>query len=334
MSDDDIKEKLTHTLDVFDLLSDKDYFEEHYRSLMATRLLDGSCANDEFEDLVKKLLLLKNGQSFISKINGMQVDVSSGSAMVPACKAYFESKEITVDFDMKLLTESFWPSFTKDIDNIRLPLELQRCTQAYEEFFTSANQSKRLRWTLVNGQVTLNGSFGKSKYTIKANILQTTVLCLFNCFGALSFDQIKQETGIPENFLKVVLHSLYVGKFQVLAKSDDQKRIRTTDVFQPNVGFTSKSNRFEIKMAVVEERSQGPRVDGTTSRHPVLEAVIVRLMKARHKLTINDVTAEVLKQVNLFKPTARDIKQRIECLIEREYLERDASDKNILNYLA
>jgi hypothetical protein len=49
---------------------------------MATRLLDGSCANDEFEDLVKKLLLLKNGQSFISKINGMQVDVSSGSAMV------------------------------------------------------------------------------------------------------------------------------------------------------------------------------------------------------------------------------------------------------------
>ena len=52
------------------------------RSLMATRLLDGSCANNEFEDLVKKLLFLKNGQGFVSKINGMQVDVSSGSAMV------------------------------------------------------------------------------------------------------------------------------------------------------------------------------------------------------------------------------------------------------------
>ena len=51
-------------------------------------------------------------------------------------------------------------------------------------------------------------------------------------------------------------------------------------------------------------------------------------------MTMNDITAEVLKQVTLFKPSPKDIKQRIESLIEREYLERDESNASLLNYLA
>ena len=43
LSDDDIKEKLTHTLDVFDLLSDKDYFEEHYRCVACVLISVHQC---------------------------------------------------------------------------------------------------------------------------------------------------------------------------------------------------------------------------------------------------------------------------------------------------
>ena len=31
LSEDEIKGKLNHVMDLFDLVSDKDYFEEHYR---------------------------------------------------------------------------------------------------------------------------------------------------------------------------------------------------------------------------------------------------------------------------------------------------------------
>lgn len=44
---------------------------------------------------------------------------------------------------------------------------------------------------------------------------------------------------------------------------------------------------------------------------------------------------EVMNQVkHVSRPTSTEIKKRIEGLMEREYLERDASDKNVYNYLA
>jgi hypothetical protein len=39
-------------------------------------------------------------------------------------------------------------------------------------------------------------------------------------------------------------------------------------------------------------------------------------------------------QLNFFQPTNKAIKTRIEDLIERDYLERDASDSKILTYCA
>jgi cullin 1 len=39
-------------------------------------------------------------------------------------------------------------------------------------------------------------------------------------------------------------------------------------------------------------------------------------------------------QLHFFKPNPKVIKKRIEHLIDREYLERDAADPNVFKYLA
>ena len=49
------------------------------RSFLAGRLFDESCANPEFEELVGKSLCLKIGKHFVSKIHGMQIDISAGA---------------------------------------------------------------------------------------------------------------------------------------------------------------------------------------------------------------------------------------------------------------
>lgn len=46
-----------------------------------------------------------------------------------------------------------------------------------------------------------------------------------------------------------------------------------------------------------------------------------------------DLMQEVLKQIQIFVPDPKMIKQRIESLIEREYLERDKNDKGKYIYL-
>ena len=68
-------------------------------------------------------------------------------------------------------------------------------------------------------------------------------------------------------------------------------------------------------------------------RQEILEALIVRIMKARKTLQLNALIEEIVRQVTLFQVQPQLIKERIESLIEREYLKRDETDRNIFVYL-
>ncbi len=66
-----------------------------------------------------------------------------------------------------------------------------------------------------------------------------------------------------------------------------------------------------------------------------IEAAIVRIMKARRLLDHNSIIAEVSRQLSTrFVPNPTVIKKRIENLIEREFLERDQTDRKLYRYLA
>ena len=64
-----------------------------------------------------------------------------------------------------------------------------------------------------------------------------------------------------------------------------------------------------------------------------VDAVIVRTMKARKRLSHAMLMAELMTQLR-FPAQASDLKKRIESLIERDYLERDKDDSAFYNYLA
>lgn len=66
---------------------------------------------------------------------------------------------------------------------------------------------------------------------------------------------------------------------------------------------------------------------------PRAQACIVRIMKSSKRLKHSDLLQEVIKQLApRFAPTPSDIKKRIEALIERDYLDREA-DLKTYNYL-
>eukprot|EP01035_Chromulina_nebulosa_P032788 gene32788-43827_t len=85
-------------------------------------------------------------------------------------------------------------------------------------------------------------------------------------------------------------------------------------------------------MASLEDTNSTKRVE--EDRSAVIDAVIVRIMKARKTLTHQQLLVEVLAQLSFFSPNAKKVKQRIENLIEREFLARDAENPNTYNYLA
>lgn len=70
-------------------------------------------------------------------------------------------------------------------------------------------------------------------------------------------------------------------------------------------------------------------------RKHLIEAAIVKVMKARRRIDHNSLIAEVSKQLSWkFTPEPILIKSRIEGLIEREYMERDNDDRRFYKYIA
>ena len=57
-------------------------------------------------------------------------------------------------------------------------------------------------------------------------------------------------------------------------------------------------------------------------------------MKSRKKMAIADLKLEVITLMQTFKPDDAQIKKRILSLINREYMEEDKKDANILLYKA
>jgi cullin 1 len=87
--------------------------------------------------------------------------------------------------------------------------------------------------------------------------------------------------------------------------------------------------KIRIPVASIEASHSKARVD--EDRSYAIEAVIVRIMKARKTMKHQQLISEVLSQLAFFKPQPRVIKKRIEALIDREYLERSAEDQQQYN---
>ena len=103
---------------------------------------------------------------------------------------------------------------------------------------------------------------------------------------------------------------------------------------------TAEENK-ETKTKVEEERKNLASV--RVVRLPVCimqelmisKAAIVRTMKDRKAMLHTDLVHEVTRQLSTrFLPKTVMIKQQIELMLEREYLERDVDNRKQLRYLA
>mmetsp|Transcript_6364 Transcript_6364/g.7307 ORF Transcript_6364/g.7307 Transcript_6364/m.7307 type:complete len:157 (+) Transcript_6364:1783-2253(+) len=155
---------------------------------------------------------------------------------------------------------------------------------------------------------------------------------LFNDAERLSFKDIQEVLKTDENLLRNMLDSLACKKIKILAKSGFQGVVSTEDEFFVNDAFKSKIKLLTIPAPMVKETFNREKVD--IDRTHAIEAAIVKLMKSRKKMHYIHLLNEVMIILQMFKPTQMLIRNRIESLIERDYMERDPDDSNLFRYLA
>ena len=343
VTDEEVNKYLEKSVQMFSYLNDKDIFNEIYRNQLAKRLLNQRSASDEHERMMIGKLKLKCGAQFTSKLEGMLNDLSVGSENSKNFSKYLADNKsnlnlYNIDFTVQILTGGHWPTF-RTIDVI-LPPALAACTRVYRQFYDREATGRRLTWAYSLGQATVKGLFSGKGYDLQVTTVQAVVMVAFNSKASYSFSELMQVTNFSEDVLKRVLHSLSCCKYKVIKRVSEgegeevkSKVVKSTDSFAFNDKFTCPQRKIRIPMASLDEDKNDKKIDA--ERDYLIEAAVVRIMKSKKHLSHTQLTGEVIVQIQgQFKPDPKQIKKRIESLIDREYLERDLDSPGMYNYVA
>ncbi|KAF3778828.1 Cullin-3A [Nymphaea thermarum] len=340
VSEEDIEVVLDKVMMLFRYLQEKDVFEKYYKQHLAKRLLSGKTISDDAERSLIVKLKTECGYQFTSKLEGMFTDMKTSQDTMQgfyACQSIDTSDGPTLA--VQVLTTGSWP--TQPSATCNLPAEIMGVCEKFRTYYLGTHTGRRLSWQTNMGTADLKATFGKGqKHELNVSTYQMCVLMLFNSADRLTYREIEQSTEIPASDLKRCLQSLACVKGKnVLLKVPMSKDIGEDDTFLFNEKFTCKLYKIKIGTVVAQKETepekQETRQRVEEDRKPQIEAAIVRIMKSRRVLDHNNIVAEVTKQLqSRFLPNPAVIKKRIESLIEREFLERDKTDRKLYRYLA
>ena len=190
------------------------------------------------------------------------------------------------------------------------------------------------------GNADVRGRFSETtSVTLNVSTYQMTVLMLFNDREQIGLREMAEMTNIEDKELR--RHLLALLRFKVLCKTpaEPKKIIEDDSVFRVNNSFKSKLRRVTVSLGS-NSRSTGTEraqtdVKINEDRKLAIQACIVRVMKSRKSATHPQLVSEVTRLLApRFPPNSQLIKKQIESLIERDYLERSATERKVLMYVA
>nr|CAG4718449.1 unnamed protein product [Naegleria fowleri] len=330
---------LENVVKLFGYLKDKDMFMAFYREHLSKRLLVTSRLNLDAERSFIGKLKMRMGMSFTQKLEGMIKDKSISENLRNDFKTYTSNKSIALPFEFnpEVLTLGCWPQMKTD--KMTIPQELGICLDAFKKFYDSITQQRKLDWIHSLGTAIVTGRFASGTKEISTNTYQACILLLFNNQAEMTFQEIQNSLNLPPTEVKRNLLALCATKAANILNTDGNKKvINPPDKFSVNADFESPLRRIKIPNVVVQvtqQQKQEINQKAQEERKYVIDAALVRIMKARKVLKYQELMTETIKQLSShFLPDPKLIKKRVEDLIAREYLERDAKDSSTIQYVA
>ncbi|XP_016419593.1 cullin-3-like [Sinocyclocheilus rhinocerous] len=365
LTEQEVESILDKAMVLFRFMQEKDVFERYYKQHLARRLLTNKSVSDDSEKNMISKLKTECGCQFTSKLEGMFRDMSISNTTMDEFRQHLTSTGVSlggVDLTVRVLTTGYWPTQSAT-PKCSIPPSPRHAFEVFRRFYLAKHSGRQLTLQHHMGSADLNATFygpikkedgsdmvggaqvtgsNTRKHILQVSTFQMTILMLFNNREKSTFEEIQQETDIPERELVRALQSLACGKptQRVLTKEPKSKEIESGHVFTVNDQFTSRLHRVKIQTVAAKQGESDPERKETRQkvdddRKHEIEAAIVRIMKSRKKMQHNVLVAEVTQQLKVrFLPSPVVIKKRIEGLIEREYLARTPEDRKVYTYVA
>ncbi|TKR79929.1 hypothetical protein L596_014078 [Steinernema carpocapsae] len=299
-------------------------------------------------------------QRLHGSLEGMFKDISVSQDTMNLFRDYLcrrEPRSKDIGLSVKVVAGVNWPVSAAP-KPCTLPPTLSNAFQEFKAFYQKQHRGRTLMLNPVWGHVDLKATFfggrkargqqevcasqARNMKMLQVSTYQALILLRFNHKPTHTYRELLDETAIPEEDLKRCLVSLSYssrGISCVLLRPNDQgAEIGLDEEFTVNDGYSSA--RSKINLCVLLKNEGEPSIKETRAkterdRKHEVEAAIVRVMKARQEMPHAHLTAEVTNHLKArFLPSPQMIKERVESLIERDYLGRDTKDRRIIKYMS
>ncbi|KAJ7263863.1 Cullin family-domain-containing protein [Mycena rebaudengoi] len=265
--EEDLERALDRVMILFKYLEDKDVFQTFYTTRLSKRLIYGVSASDESEASMITKLKEACGFEHVPIERPHQLRMS---------QTHDDAGDIT--FSIMVLSTNFWP-LTPPTHDFFVPRELLGTYERFTRYY----------------QCELRTGYLSQRYILMASAFQTAVLLQYNAVDTMGLDELVAATGIERGHLAQVVGLLV--KARVLVEGEEGQ-------YDLNPGFKSKKIRVNVNLLIkAEAKAESVDVLKTVDedRKYVIQATIVRIMKARktmkHQPLIQEVTAQLAPQI-------------------------------------
>jgi cullin 1 len=323
---------------LFTYLDNKDLFYSMFQKLLAQRLLDKK-SKDNLERTFIAKLKDTVGDVEVNKLQVMFTDIKlsedRSDLFKEFCKNY--SAKIAYETTVMVLNNYDWPTLSEM--SVSLSPQFNVATEAFTDFYKRNYGSNRvLKWqpSMANCVVTHIDDKGQ-KRELTMSAVQASIMMLVYENDKLKFDDIRTALAVPDAekaILKFTIGPLLVGRAKIplldLVPSG-KKEIDDDDIISW-VPLRCKERRILFQKGTFVEAKPDEDI---RARLPLYDAALVRVMKARHTATIQELFVEASTiLIKRFKPDQKVMRKRLEYLIDKGYMRYDPDDRKKLIYMA
>ncbi|KAF2646134.1 Cullin-domain-containing protein [Massarina eburnea CBS 473.64] len=337
--DSEVNNQLDQVLDLFRFVQGKAVFEAFYKKDLARRLLMGRSASADAERSMLSRLKTECGAGFTANLEQMFKDIELSRDEGTSYKTISEERneKHAVDLNVNVLSSSAWPTYPTV--PVIIPSQIKTEIDQFEKHYKAKHSGRKLEWKHALAHCQVKAKFPRGSKELVVSSFQAIVLLLFNGVKLdehIDYNYLKAATGLPPPELNRTLQSLACAKLQPLTKHPKGREINPTDTFTLNPSFNDpryriKINTVQLKETPAENKATHERV--AADRNFETQAAIVRIMKARKKITHSELVAETIKATRSRGTLdIGSIKKNIDRLIEKDFIERE--DDGLYSYIA
>jgi len=337
--DEELDQQMVHIVMLYGYIRDKDVFENNYRAYLANRLLGDSYASEQMEKKMIGQLKQESGYHWTQKLEDMFTDMQRSKETMKLFNRD-NSQYLDLSLNVAVCTQGAWPS--SSIPKVICPPELDESIMRFTKFYEDKNVGRKLNFRWDKGSAELTVKFNDTtEKVLCVTSYQMVVLLLFNQaktpVRVLTYKEISDRTHIDELELKAAILSLAHPKSKILLKRPNGPKLEDSHKLRLNFKFQHPQKKIHVPMLKTtkqtnEENNESEQQIQVQRRHQV-DAAVVRIMKARKQLQHNVLVSDIRNQLqSRFDAQPHLIKQRIEAMIELEYLERDTDDRTTYLY--